>query len=108
SFLRYAALAAATPILTEAHFAFAAQQAAGATASAANTRRTRSAMPVDAVLINANENPLGPCKAACERIAAIAPMGGRYDILGETDKLTKTFAAQHNLKEEYISVYAGS
>ena len=47
SFLRYAALAAATPILTEAHFAFAAQQAAGATAPAANTRRTRSAMPVE-------------------------------------------------------------
>ena len=108
SFLRYATLAAATPILTEAHFAFAAQQAVGAAAPAANTRRTRPAMPVDAVLINANENPLGPCKAACERIAAIAPMGGRYDIFGETDKLTKTFAAQHNLKEEYISVYAGS
>ena len=108
SFLRYATLAAATPILTEAHFAFAAQQTAGATAPAANTRRTRPAMPADAVLINANENPLGPCKAACERIAAIAPMGGRYDIFGETDKLTKTFAAQHNLKEDYISVYAGS
>ncbi|HEY1743369.1 MAG TPA: pyridoxal phosphate-dependent aminotransferase [Granulicella sp.] len=107
SFLRYATLAAAAPILTEAHFAFAAQQAASGSPTT-NARRTRSAMPADAVLINANENPLGPCKAACETIAAIAPMGGRYDIFGETDKLTKTFAAQHNLKEEYISVYAGS
>ncbi len=101
SFLRNASLLAAVPIFTEAHFALAAQQAPG-------KRPARSAMPADAVLINANENPLGPCKAACETIAAIAPLGGRYDILGETDKLTKTFAAQHNLKETYIAVYAGS
>ena len=92
------------PILTEAHFAWgAAQQNAPAAA-----RRMRQAMPPGAVLINANENPLGPCKAACEAIAAIAPKGGRYDIDGETEKLIKTFAAQNGLKEEYIAVYAGS
>lgn len=117
SFLRYASLAAAAPIFTEAHFALAAQQtaaqqtAAQPTSSrqaAAPARRTRTAMPADAVLINANENPLGPCKAACESIAALAPMGGRYDLLGETDKLTKTFAAQNNLEEDFVSVYAGS
>ncbi len=104
SFLRYASLAAAAPIFTEAHFAMAAQQVAAGD----GRRGPRPAMPADAVLINANENPLGPCKAACEKIASIAPLGGRYDILGETGKLTKTFADQHNLKEEYISVYAGS
>ena len=65
-------------------------------------------MPPGAVLINANENPLGPCKAACDIIAAIAPKGGRYDIDGETGKLTKTFAEQNGLKENYIAVYAGS
>jgi histidinol-phosphate aminotransferase len=105
SFIRYASLLAAAPIFTEAHFAMAAQQAAGAQVA---KRQSHNAMPSDAVLINANENPLGPCKAACEKIAAIAPLGGRYDILGETDKLTKTFAAQHNLKEDHIAVYAGS
>ncbi len=107
SFLRYASLAAAAPIFTEAHFAMAAQQAAQQQ-GAAPARRIRQAMPTDAVLINANENPLGPCKAACDVIASLAPLGGRYDILGETDKLTKTFAAQNGLKEEYVSVYAGS
>jgi histidinol-phosphate aminotransferase len=113
SFLRYAALAATAPIFTEAHFAWAAQQSSsgaldpGARAAAAATR-ARKAMPADAVLINANENPLGPCKAACEAIATIAPTGGRYDFYGETDKLTQTFAQQHNLKPEYIAVYAGS
>jgi histidinol-phosphate aminotransferase len=107
SFMRLAGVAASMPILTEAHFAWAAQQTA-APATAAPARRMRSAMPSGAVLINANENPLGPCKAACEAIAAIAPKGGRYDLDGETEKLTKTFAAQNGLKENYIAVYAGS
>ena len=106
SFLRMAGVAASVPILTEAHLAWAAQQ----TASTAPTqkRRVRPVLPQDAVLINANENPLGPCKAACEAISAIAPKGGRYDIDGETAKLTKTFASQNGLKEEYVAVYAGS
>ncbi len=113
SFLRYASLAAAAPILTEAHFAHAAWQNAshGGTNTGGATapqRRTRTAPPADAVLINANENPLGPCSAACEIIGKIAPSGGRYDFFGETDKLTKTFAAQSGLKETYIAVYAGS
>ncbi|HEY6412897.1 MAG TPA: pyridoxal phosphate-dependent aminotransferase [Edaphobacter sp.] len=107
SFMRLAGVAASMPILTEAHFAWAAQQAPG-TAAAVPARRVRQAMPADAVLINANENPLGPCKAACEAIASIAPKGGRYDIDGETEKLTKTFASQNGLKENYIAVYAGS
>jgi len=107
SFMRLAGVAASMPILTEAHFAYAALQAAPAT-SAAPARRVRPAMPADAVLINANENPLGPCKAACEAIASIAHKGGRYDIDGETAKLTTTFAQQNGLKEDYIAVYAGS
>jgi histidinol-phosphate aminotransferase len=110
SFLRLAGVAASMPILTEAHFAYAAMnpQAPAAPATKPAVRRPRPAMPADAVLINANENPLGPCKAACEAIAAIAHKGGRYDIDGETAKLTSTFAKQNGLKEEYIAVYAGS
>ena len=108
SFMRFAgAAAAAMPIFTEAHFAQAAMQAATGTKAAAKPRR-RMTFPEGAVLINANENPLGPCKAACEAIAAIAHKGGRYDIDGETAKLTTTFAQQNGLKEDYIAVYAGS
>ncbi len=116
SFMRMASVAAASmPILTEAHFALAAQQTApkaGSMAAAAQTgattRRARTAMPPGAVLINANENPLGPCRAACEAIASIAPKGGRYDIDGETDKLTKTLSTQLGVPEDHISIYAGS
>ena len=117
NFMRLASAAAALPIFTEAHFARAAMQAAqnqtsGMTAPNANAANAvhhpRTAMPPDAVLINANENPLGPCKAACDIIAQIAPKGGRYDIDGETGKLTQTFSQQSGLKPEYIAVYAGS
>jgi histidinol-phosphate aminotransferase len=107
NFMRIAGVAAALPVFTEAHFAYAAFQ----TTTAVPAKPKRFVMPTippGAVLINANENPLGPCKAACEAIAAIAHKGGRYDIDGETEKLTKTFAAQNGLKEDYIAVYAGS
>ena len=96
SFLWTAALAAATPMLTEA------------TMAQAKLASQNGVLPADAVIINANENPLGPCKAACEAIAQIAPMGGRYDRLGEQDQFIATFAAQHGLKPENVAVYAGS
>ena len=104
SFMRMAGVAAAVPIFTEAHLAWAVQQAD----TAVPARHVRRAAPPGAVLINANENPLGPCKEACAAIAAIAPKGGRYDLEGETAQLTTTFAKQSGLKESYIAVYAGS
>ena len=107
SFLRYAALAAATPVLTEAHFARAAQ-AAVKPAAAGGRHDYYLAPPPNAVIINANENPLGPCQAARDAIARLTPTSGRYDLYGETDQLIKTFSSQHQLSEDYISVYAGS
>ncbi len=98
SFLRAAAfVAAAAPIVSEATMAHAklASQSMGV-------------LPPDAVIINANENPLGPCKAACEAITKILPLGGRYDRMGELDALTKEYAAAHGLKPENIAFYAGS
>jgi histidinol-phosphate aminotransferase len=107
-FLKVASMAAAVaPIMTEAHFAQAAAKAAAGKAASAMSFG-EPLFPADAVLINANENPLGPSKAAIEAIQKIAPMGGRYDYYNETDKLTKTFASQHGLKPENIMVYAGS
>jgi histidinol-phosphate aminotransferase len=35
-------------------------------------------MPPDAVKINANENPLGPCPEAAEAIYGVVKKGGRY------------------------------
>ena len=107
AFLRGAAVAAAaTPILTEAHFALAGDKPLSG--GMALHGQTFEAPPAGAVLINANENPLGPCKAACDAIAAIAPSGGRYDLHGETAALTRVFASQHGLPEDHVAVYAGS
>ena len=64
-------------------------------------------MPPDAVIINANENPLGPCPEALEAVHKIAANGGRY-LYGETDKVVSLLAQQEGLKENYIRIYPGS
>lgn len=64
-------------------------------------------VPPDAVLINANENPLGPSEAARQAVHNIVNSGGRY-MFGETDKLVKLFAEQEQVKPSYIRIYPGS
>ncbi len=99
TFLRSAAFssaaAVALPMLTEAHLA------------QAQRRTARKDIPAGAVRIDANENPLGPCAAACTSISSLIPEGGRYDD-NLTAKLTTTFAEIEGVKPEYVSVYAGS
>ncbi len=97
AFLGAAALMSAGPIVSEATLA-----------QARLASQSMGVLPADAVIINANENPLGPCKAACEAITKILPMGGRYDRLGELDALTNEYAEKHGLKPENIAFYAGS
>jgi histidinol-phosphate aminotransferase len=63
--------------------------------------------PQGGVMIDANENPLGPCASAREAITAIAPQGGRY-LDGLTDDLAKQIAEMEGLKAEYVRVYPGS
>ena len=63
--------------------------------------------PKNAVVIDANENPLGPCMAAREAVAKIAADGGRY-ATWLTEDLVKLFAAKEGLKPEYVDAYAGS
>ncbi len=64
-------------------------------------------MPPDAVKINANENPLGPCPEAAEAIRAIVQKGGRY-LYEETFAFQETLAEQEGLKPNYVHPYAGS
>jgi histidinol-phosphate aminotransferase len=63
--------------------------------------------PKDAVLINANENPLGPCGVACDAVNSVAAQGGRYSDW-MTGDLIKTFAAAEGLKPEYVRAFPGS
>lgn len=63
--------------------------------------------PPDAVMINSNENPLGPCKEALEAVHKIAANGGRY-LYGEADKLQKLLSEQEGVKLDYVRIYPGS
>lgn len=90
------AAGAALPFYNEAAFA---QRA---------MRGSRGEMSPDAVRINSNENPLGPCGDALEAINAVARFGGRYSPHNEVPVLTKTIAELENVKPEYVTVYAGS
>jgi histidinol-phosphate aminotransferase len=109
SFLRFASAAAvAVPIVTESHLAWAyATSGQSAQRASRHYHSGLDAIPPDAVLINANENPLGPCKLACEACTNITPKGGRYDF-DQTAALTKTIASVEGIKEDSIAIYAGS
>jgi histidinol-phosphate/aromatic aminotransferase/cobyric acid decarboxylase-like protein len=61
----------------------------------------------DAVLINANENPLGPCQEAREAIANMIQHGGRYRY-SEGDKVQELLSEQEGVKLEYVRIFAGS
>ncbi len=108
SFLRLAGLAAALPMLTESHLAWAA--ASPAAASASPSHRLVPADPADpnAVIINANENPLGPCPEALAAITSIARTGGRYDRTGCQAELSALIAKEFGLSADSIAIYAGS
>jgi len=64
-------------------------------------------MPADAVKIDANENPMGPCKEALEAIHRCAANGGRY-LYQETFNMTDTLAEQEGVKPTYVKAFAGS
>jgi histidinol-phosphate aminotransferase len=87
--------------------------AAGATlpfyneAAMAQLSMLNGTMPPDAVKINANENPLGPCPEAAEAIYSVVKKGGRY-MYEETFGFAKTLADVEGVKPSYVQPYAGS
>lgn len=89
--------AVASGILGESFFAISARAAS----------LPRGPFPKDAVIIDANENPLGPCSVAREAIAEITANSGRYQYW-LTEDLTKQFARQEGLKPEYVRAFPGS
>lgn len=90
------AAAAAVPLMTEPRLAWAASQA----------KKDDTAQPVK-VLLDANENPLGPCPQALDAIAALGALSGRYDFSASAD-LAKTIMLQEGLREDYLALYPGA
>jgi histidinol-phosphate aminotransferase len=68
----------------------------------------RRATDADAVRINLNENPLGPCKEGLEAIAKVAPHGGRYTPFNEQGDFVATIAAIEGVGENCVAPFAGS
>lgn len=67
----------------------------------------RKPHPADAILIDSNENPLGPSQPARDAMSAILPHGGRYsDEL--VDNLVDVYAKIEGLNRDYIRVVVGS
>ena len=102
----------ASPVSRRAFNRMAALLAAGATLpfyneSALAQLSKTGPIPPDAVKINANENPLGPCPEAAEAIARVIAKGGRY-MYEETDAFVNTLAEQEGLDADYILPFAGS
>jgi histidinol-phosphate aminotransferase len=63
--------------------------------------------PPGAIMIDSNENPLGPCAAARDAASALVPQGGRY-LDNLTEDLVKTFAQAEGLNPDWVSATVGS
>ena len=64
-------------------------------------------LPPDAVIISANENPLGPAQSALTAICNMASLGGRYHD-EESVKTVMVFNQLFSLKKGYSALYPGS
>jgi len=64
-------------------------------------------LPADAVKINANENPMGPCPEAAEAIHKVVGLGGRY-LYEETRAFTATMADIEGVDRDHVMPFAGS
>jgi histidinol-phosphate aminotransferase len=99
SFLRLSAAASAA-----AGFQIVTEPMLAAAARGAFSRRSFSK---DGVMIDSNENPLGPSQAARDAVSAIIPLGGRY-LFDRTDDLVHTFAQIEGLNPDYVRIFPGS
>jgi len=61
----------------------------------------------DVVVIDSNENPLGPCAGARSAVSEIIPRGGRYS-LNLTKDLTESIAQAEGFGPDYVWVTVGS
>jgi len=64
-------------------------------------------LPPDAVKINANENPMGPCPEAAEAIHKVVSQGGRY-LYNETFGFVAAMADVDGVSREHVMPFAGS
>jgi histidinol-phosphate aminotransferase len=76
-------------------------------ASLAQDIKAIANIPPDAVRLNANENPAGPCPAALEAIHKVAPAAGRYLFHLAAD-FVDAMAVATGLPASHVLPFAGS
>ena len=64
-------------------------------------------VPPDAIKINANENPMGPCPAAIEAMREVVALGGRY-LFHLSTAFVEAMAAAEGLPASHVMPFAGS
>lgn len=64
-------------------------------------------IPPDAVRLNANESPWGPCAEAADAIHSVVQRGGRY-MYEQTNEFAALLASQEGVPVDYVKVYPGS
>jgi histidinol-phosphate aminotransferase len=64
-------------------------------------------VPSDAVKIDANENPMGPCPEAIQAAMRMVQRGGRYNYQ-ETEVFAETLAKSEGVEKSYVRAYPGS
>ena len=64
-------------------------------------------IPADAVRLNANESPWGPCPEAADAIHNVVQRGGRY-LYEQTDEFVALLASQEGVPGKYVRAYPGS
>jgi histidinol-phosphate aminotransferase len=87
--------------------------AAGATlpfyneAALAQMSKRGAPIPPDAVRLNANESPWGPCAEAADAIHSVVQRGGRY-MYEQTNEFAALLASQEGVPVDYVKIYPGS
>lgn len=76
-------------------------------ASLAQGLSASPSIPPDAVRLNANENPMGPCPEAAEAIRQVIQQGGRY-LYSETFAFAALMAEVEQLPKDHVLPFAGS
>jgi histidinol-phosphate aminotransferase len=76
-------------------------------AALAQFSKVSGGIPADAVKIDANENPLGPCSDAIDAIQSIVPKGGRYQY-ELTDQFRQILAESEGVPASHVNPYPGS
>jgi histidinol-phosphate aminotransferase len=76
-------------------------------AALAQDLKAIASIPPDAVRLNTNENPMGPCPAALEAIRKVVPQGGRY-LFDQTHAFVEAMAATEGLPPSHVLPAAGS